>query len=124
MLARAAVAALVGTRVYPGSAGRNAELPYIVVRKLDNDFCETFDNSGGLEIEEFAIDCKGATQQSAEAVAEACKGFLPTYAGAIGGVTIWGVLLDLEFDHVDQPTGSEEHGRNVTTLQVTVQHSG
>ena len=98
LLDDAGVAALVSTRVYPGSRVQGSALPAVVINRVSGAPVYTDDGESGLSQARLQVDCWGTTYSSAKGVARAVKAVLSAYNGAVDDAVFQNVLLDAERD--------------------------
>ncbi len=100
LAADAGVAALVGTRIYPGPLAQEATLPAIGFGRISRVVDYTHSGPSTLEDGRFQFDCWAATHTGAIALARAVR-------TAFEGKTMLGVsFVENEIDDKDTETGN------------------
>lgn len=84
----AAIAALVGTRIYPLLIPLDATLPAAAYQRISGPFEAAHDGPTGLVRARIQITCVGATYAAARAVAAAIVTAMLGYRGAMGDYTV------------------------------------
>jgi hypothetical protein len=108
MLADAAVAEMVGSRVSWGGRPRTAALPAVVLYMIDAERDYAMRTPTGLVRSRVQADCWAVTYGEAVSVSRAVRGSLSGLRTTIGGIEIQGVFADLERDLSDDDTGAAE----------------
>lgn len=98
LLATAGVAALVGTRVYPGAVPQGATLPAAVCNLISAAPSYSDDGEDGIREDRLQIDCWGSTYSQAKTAARAVVDALSAFGGTAGGVRFRYIVLDREQD--------------------------
>lgn len=106
LLANAGVAAIVGTRVYPGARPQGSALPALVLNKISG--APVYDDEGeaGLLTARMQIDAWGITYTAAKLLARAVRDCLSGLVGTQGTIAFRNVLIDVERD--TRETGANE----------------
>jgi len=100
----AAIAALVGTRVYPLTAEQGASLPLLVYQRVSTPREVSQSGSSGLAHPRFQISCLAASYGDAVALANAVVAALNGYKGTFGAGSIQASFVDTELDVYDFDT--------------------
>ena len=98
LLADSGVAAVVGTRVFPGARPQASALPAIVLNRISGGPEYADDGEVGLEQGRIQIDCWAATYSEAKLLARAVTACLSAFEGTVGGTTFQFIALDIERD--------------------------
>jgi hypothetical protein len=85
LLAKPAIAALVGDRMYPERLPQRAALPAITYQRVFGTSLFTHDGAAGLGRGRLQLDCWGSTYQQSAELAEAVRAELAGYLGPMGG---------------------------------------
>lgn len=118
ILADAATAAIVGTKLYPIVVPQTTALPYIVYRRTGTERYTEHGSPGGLATATISLDCWAATYEDVKDLAEAVRKTCDGVAGTIGVYEVRAVMVDDESDlPPDFDTGSENPAFGV---QLTV----
>lgn len=129
---RQALAALVADRIHPRRRPQGGDLPCVVYRQVSGGTLGTLGGISGLAAPTFAIDCYGASEADAEAVAQAVRGrrgdAQPGLDGFRGEVTAAddtqvriqvARLVEMADDYLPNPHADDE-GTYVTTLPFRI----
>lgn len=84
----AALAALVGAKVYPVICPPGTAAPYVIFQKVGTDPATVHDGAGELAHDLYQFSCVGATYAQARAVRAALKAALDGVALASGDIPI------------------------------------
>lgn len=118
-----AVTGLVSTRVYYNKTPQSGARPFVWYRITNDNEPLTMDGVGGMHESYIDIECVGATEASAQAVADAVKGRLHGYAGTMGNVSCKGAFLeDKDDDYVPLSTSGED-GLHVIAYSLNLWYS-
>ena len=98
LLGDGGVAAIVGTRVFPGSRPQASALPAIVLNRISGGPDYADDGEVGLEQGRIQIDCWAETYSGAKLLARAVTASLSAFEGTVGGTTFQFIALDIERD--------------------------
>lgn len=106
LLADGPVAAIVGTRIYPGARPQGSALPAIVINNISGS--PVYDDQGeaGLFSARMQVDSWGLTYSAAKLLARAVKNCLSGFVGTQGAIDFRNVLVEVERDL--RETGSNE----------------
>jgi hypothetical protein len=105
----AAVAALLGTRVYPEQAPQDGRtFPLVVYAASDEEVVRSYAGSSGLESRNVTIECAARTYAQAQDLAAAVKAALDGADGVFGGVTVRGFFLEDQNDAVETNVAGED----------------
>lgn len=101
ILSSTSVAALVGTRCHYNHTPEASACPRIWFRISSDTEERTMDGVGGLHQAETDLECAGVTETSAQSLADAVKGKLDGFKGAMGTMTAQAMFLrDKDDDYV------------------------
>ena len=89
----AGLAALVGTRIYPGRVPQDAVLPFVSYVRIDEDGEEAMGDDADHDETLFEVASIGASYDSAESVHEQVRGALRRFRGSYGAVTVHDCLF-------------------------------
>ncbi len=104
LLANTALAALIGTRIYPLQLPQNAVLP-AVVQQTVSDVHELHQSGpAGYPTARVQYDCWGASYLSARAVAAALRMAVDGTYGAMGTMNVWAARVGNMIDLLDAET--------------------
>lgn len=109
LLATAGVAALVGTRIYPGSRPQASALPAVVMTVISKTPSYSDDGEDGIAEARVQLDCWGATYSSAKTLARAVTAALSAFGGTASGVVFHYIALDLEHDIQEPGSGAQSY---------------
>ena len=98
LLADAGVAAIVGTRVFPGMRPQGSALPAAVLNRISGGPLYADDGEVGLEQARIQIDCWADTYTAAKKLARAVTACLSAFDGTVGTTTFEFIELDIERD--------------------------
>lgn len=112
LLADATLAALVGTRVYPGLAPQGAAAPYLVYQQADRQKVHTLGGVVSLNNYRMRFDAFGSSYANAKATAAALASALDGFSGLVGSgaIKVQGAFLESEEDDLDEPVHGGETG--------------
>lgn len=117
------VDALPDAKVYVGRAPQGKALPRVEIGRLDDDPNNTLDGVGGMNTDDFEIDCKAATPAAADSLAEAIKDEIEPYTGAMGDHTCLAVIFGGFTNREEFVDDMSDVVRHVTTLNLQIQYS-
>jgi hypothetical protein len=109
LLATGAVAAIVGTRVFPGSRPQASALPALVFNTISGAPVYTDDGEAGLEEARIQIDCWAETYSASKTLAGAVKASLSAFSGTSSGVTFQNILIITERDRREGGSNAPEY---------------
>jgi hypothetical protein len=121
LLATGSVAAIVGTRVFPGSRPQASALPALVFNRISGAPVYTDDGEAGLAESRIQIDCWAETYSVSKALASAVKASLSGFVGASSGVTVQNILIITERDRRESGSNAPEYLYRVN-LEFSVWH--
>ena len=98
LLADSGVAAIVGTRVFPGSRPQNAALPSAVLNRISGGPLYADDGEVGLEQGRIQVDCWAETYTGAKLLARAVTACLSAFDGTVGATAFEFIELEIERD--------------------------
>lgn len=116
-LAGSAVAALVGTRMYPRMLPQTPTLPALVYQRIDTRRLHDLAGPDGLPRPRMQVTCWAPLPLSASGLAAAVRQRLDGYRGAMGTVSVESCLLVGERDVTDT-----EAGRYGVALDFMIQY--
>ena len=90
------ISTIVSSRVYVNKAPQKAALPYIILTQMASEEYKSFDQTSGLRMLTFDVDCKADRFVEAETLANAVRTFIDDFSGTAGTYTIGAVLLNSE----------------------------
>lgn len=102
-----AVAALVGSRIYPVLAPATAALPFAVYRRSSIQRQQTLAGPSGLPTVNMEVQIYSSTYESAREVADAFRSVLDGYAGTLNNVEVQNASLEQESDDFVQLAGAD-----------------
>lgn len=118
------IAAIVGTKVFQGSAPKKAALDYIVFQRIANPGDHHMTAAVGLASPTFQIDCYAATgtRRTAlyEAVRDSFDGLGPT---TWSGVSVQAVFLDTDVDSEEPAKDGSEKKIYRNRMDVEIWHT-
>lgn len=97
-----AIAALIGTRVYPALAPMGATLPYVVYQHISGVRETAFGDDPGIARARIQVAAWSDEYSEARQVAEAVRQGLQRYRGTVGGVEVLDVFVEADFDQYDE----------------------
>lgn len=114
----AALAALIGTRLYPIIIPENKAHPAIAYQLLDGDEGETHQGSDGMFYDDFQFTVQDKTHEGLLAACAALRAAMKAWKGTSGSYTVIRAARSLEVD------GSKsESGIYVRRIQYSVQYT-
>ena len=107
----AAVAALVGARVYPLRAPQNASLPFVIyLGDVGEDITYSADGETGLVAKLMQFDSYATTYDVAVDLDDKIRLVLSGYSGTVGGIVIRSILKSGSAqDLTEETTDKREH---------------
>ncbi len=121
-VADAAIAAVVGTRVYSGERDQGAGLPAVAINEVSGEsYQDMTSGSVGLAVRTFQFDCYGATTKAAVELRELVRVRYQNHINALmgasgsplsGGVQVWACI------HAGEMGGYEFETDNVVRSVV------
>jgi hypothetical protein len=109
LLADGGVAAIVATRVFPGSRPQGSELPALVLNRISGGPLYADDGEVGLEQGRIQIDCWAATYTEAKLLARAVTASLSAFDGTVGTTVFEFIELENERDLREGGAGSSDY---------------
>ena len=113
LLEDVALAALIGTRIYPVVMPQKPDLPAVTYLRVTGSRVHSNDGPSGLSSPRFQFDCWALTYLGARAVAEALRLRLDGFKGLIGGSParhdIQGVFFETEREFYESETKLYRH---------------
>ena len=109
LLADPGIAALVGTRIYPGVRPQAGPLPAIVFNLISATPSYSDDGEDGIAEKRVQIDCWGVTYTDAKKTARAVTAALSAFGGTVNTVRFRYITLDLEHDMQETGANSESY---------------
>ena len=101
----AGIAALIGTRVYPGIIPQSGVQPCIVYNKSSRSRQQLFCGTDGLLLTLLEIDCYADSYIQSVALANAVTSALQDFSGDMNGTTVPRIFLENEIDLSDIEPG-------------------
>lgn len=101
----AGIAALIGTRVYPGIIPQSGVQPCIVYNKSSRSRQQLFCGTDGLLLTRLEIDCYADSYIQSVALANAVTSALQDFSGDMNGTTVPRIFLENEIDLSDIEPG-------------------
>jgi hypothetical protein len=113
------VTGLISTRChYNKDAPMSSAKPFVWFRTTSDDEPLTMDGVGGMHEAYVDIECVGLTESSVQSVADAVKGRLHGYSGAMGNISAKGIFIaSKDDDYVPFSTEGEE-GEHVVAYEA------
>lgn len=105
ILADTAVAAIVGTRMYPLVIPQSGKQPCLVYAKQGRERQQLFCGEDGLKRTTVVIDCYAKIYDDAVGLANAVSAALRDFSGAMGATRVPRIFLDAEIDLSDMEPG-------------------
>lgn len=94
----------------------------IVLTEMKADPNQRLDGmTGAIRFTDIDIDCKAATPEKANDIADAIEAFFNDYTGAAGSQTVKAVLFNDRMTSFEPPQDKSDQGKHVTTLDYTIQ---
>lgn len=93
-----AVAALVGTRIYPLLVPQDADLPAMAYQRISGPRDHTHSGASGLAMARMQLTYLASSYAAVKALAEAVRAALDGLRGSMGEVTVGSCMLENEFD--------------------------
>lgn len=116
----AAVAALIGDRVFPNAVPQGSEYPAIDYEQTSGIRDQVMDGPTGLVSSIFDIRCKGKTYIETRTLADAVRARLDGFAGTIDGQIISSASVTDEYDEPVISPGDRENRIFTKLLQFTI----
>lgn len=124
LVGRTAVAALIGTRMFPDALPQNATVPAVTYTKISTTHQHTISRLAGLASCRIQFDCYATTRSVANNIAQTIQqcGIIPL-RGLTNGVDIRAVELeDGESTFMEPPTDGGQELRYVTSFDLMVHY--
>lgn len=96
----AAIAAIVGTRIYPNFIPQDADLPALIYQQISGYRHHTNAGALGLAVPRVQINCWAVTYAAADDLADKVRIKLDGYSGTVSSTKVFSILLS---DEVDAP---------------------
>ena len=115
-----AVAAIVGTRVYPDVLPQTPTLPAIRFQRISTPRSQyrTLDGHAGYASPRFQIDCFTMSRSSALALAQAVYGLLEGFTGTVAGLRVDYVSTEDEAGDIEIDAAAD--GRDIYRQRLDV----
>lgn len=97
------LAAIVGTRIYPGARPQGSALPALGTARLSGAHAHYITGGAGRGDPRFMLDCMAETYAEADGLAEAVRNVMQGFSGEMGDITITSCTLEDDSDQVDTP---------------------
>jgi hypothetical protein len=107
LVGNAAVAALVGGRIYPVVAPASAALPYIVWRRSGVRRSQSLSGPVGTPVVALEVEMYASSYEGVRDLADKCRLVLDGYGGVVDNVEVSNATLDNEFDGFAVLQGSD-----------------
>jgi hypothetical protein len=107
LVADAAVAAVIGTRVFPVLAPATAPLPFATYRRSGVIRAHTLSGPMGSPTVNMALDIYAETYEAVRDLADKCRKVLDGYGGTMNNVEVKNVSLQNEADGFVQLAGGD-----------------
>lgn len=120
---KAAISALVSTRVYPMLVPQGATYPAISYQKISGNHVRALSGStAGLANPRIQINCWARTYSAAKSLAEQVRLAMDGYAGSMGSESVNACFLMDERDQFEPSPGNEADRLYCTQLDFEVWH--
>lgn len=120
--ADAAIAAIVGTRIYPVPLPQGKLPPYLLYQRRDTEHTTDLRGSSGLRRTEFQLDCYAVDSAVADMLAEAVRNSLDNWRGTWSGTRVRHVLVEKIADTMTDDIDGGEEVLHRITLDIIVWH--
>lgn len=107
LVADAAVAAVIGTRVFPVLAPATAALPFATYRRSGVIRSHTLSGPMGVPTVNMTLDIYAETYEAVRDLADKCRKVLDGYGGTVNNVEVKNVSLQNEADGFVQLAGGD-----------------
>jgi hypothetical protein len=107
LVADAAVAAVIGTRVFPVLAPATAALPFATYRRSGVIRAHTLSGPMGVPTVNMTLDIYAETYEAVRDLADKCRKVLDGYGGTMNNVEVKNVSLQNEADGFVQLAGGD-----------------
>lgn len=123
LLADAAIAALVGTRVRPDGFAQGETLPAVAMWSVSGESEEHLAGGAGLGHMRLQVDCMAGTRLAANSLAELVRTRLQGARGLMGALWVDGCTVDggPRYDR-DQPLDGSDEWRYITSRDYGIAH--
>lgn len=122
----AAIASLVGTRIYPQRAESGAARPYITYAKIGNDHVHHQGGAAGLTSAMRQLDVWADSALSAESVYDALRTALDGMSGTMGTgayeTTVESILIVDDDEGFEKPTDGSQQATYRHRVDITIWH--
>ncbi|OGG44112.1 MAG: hypothetical protein A3F84_27770 [Candidatus Handelsmanbacteria bacterium RIFCSPLOWO2_12_FULL_64_10] len=118
-----AIADLVGSRIYPQQAERDASLPLIVYQRISTQRGRyNLRTTSGLAGPRIQLDCYGSTYAETKDVADAVLDLIDGYKGLLGASTFTaqGIFVEDERDSQESAGGGSESPTHRIGIDVVI----
>lgn len=119
-----AVAAIVGTRVYPDVLPQNPVLPSLRYQRISTPRSQyrALDGRAGYAAPRFQIDCYDLTRTAALALAQAVYGLLEGFTGTVAGLRVDFISTEDERGDIEVDAGPDGKDLYRQGLDVFLAH--
>lgn len=123
ILGSTVAAELLGSRCHYNHLPQGSSYPHVWFRKAGDNEELTLDGVGGLHDAMFDLEVAGASEASAQAVADAIHPRLHGYKGALGGARCQGMFVSDQDDDYVPFTNQSDRGVHVIAHSVRLVYS-
>ncbi len=124
LLSKAAVTAIIGSRLYPVVLPQSQDVPAITFSRVSGGHSHNLDRATGSAIPAFEFDCWAATYAQAETLAEVVRGVMQGFGpGTMGDTEVKACILDDEADAYEPPEDASDKGVFRITLRYRIRYT-
>jgi len=123
LAADAAVAADVGTRIFPRAMPQDATLPAIVYQLVSSTSDDAIGGAAGMATALLQVDVYADTHLAANNTGEDIRAALHGFTGTIGSETIRGLQLQNKMELYQVPNDGGDDGVYRVTLDWSITHT-
>lgn len=118
-----AVSSLIGSKCHYNHIPEDAAKPYVWFRVTEDNEELTMDGVGGIHESHVDIECSGATEGSAQSVADVIKTRLHGYKGTLGNISAKGAFLSGKDDDYVPFSNESDAGVHVIAYSLNLWYS-
>ena len=123
LAADAAVAADVGTRIFPRAMPQDATLPAIVYQLISSNSDDALDGAAGIATALVQVDVYADTHLAANNTAEDVRASLHGFTGTMGDETVSALQLANKIEGYQVPNDGGDDGVYRVTLDWSITHT-
>tara|TARA_B100000809_G_scaffold154054_1_gene151418 strand:- start:1083 stop:1505 length:423 start_codon:yes stop_codon:yes gene_type:complete len=123
LLTDTAIAADVGTRIFPRAMPQDATLPAIVFQLISSISVDQVDSAAGIANALVQVDIYGETHLAANNLAEDVRNAVHGYSGSMGSETVQSVGIANKIEGYLVPDDGGDDGTYRVTLDLDIVHT-